>query len=452
MLAILISVISILVTIFFVVGSHEFAHFIMARALGVKVLRFSIGFGKTIYKRIGKSGTEYVLALIPLGGYVKMLDENEEEVPKSQLHLAFNRQPYYKKTLIVLAGPLMNLLCAVVLYWLIFVIGFVSIKPIIGSVTEHSIAAEAGLHSNEEIVAVDGYRTRTWTSVILRLLRHAGNEDTTQITVKNVNQATLTTRTLNLAGWNLEGLNPDPLLSVGIKPLEPDIPLRIDVIAKDSPAANSSLQVGDMIVAINQQPIKNWEMLMRMIREHGDETVSVTVKRENKTKTFPVHIGYERDLLWHKVGYLGIGPRFEPPANLLQPIHFSPIEAIPQAFEEIWNFTYFNFMIFGKMITGKVSLQSLGGPVTIFETAGKAMNYGVIAFCGFLAFLSVALGVINLLPIPGLDGGHVLLQTIELIIRRPIPVNMLIFVYRIGFLLIFLLIFQAIINDIARMF
>lgn len=452
MLSLIISIIGILITIIFVVGTHEFAHFIVAKMLGVKVLRFSIGFGKTLYSRKDKSGTEYVLALIPLGGYVKMLDELEEEVPKSQLHLSFNRQPYYKKFLIVIAGPLMNLLCAVFLYWLIFVIGFTTIKPIIGTVTPHSIAQQYGLKPNQEIIAVDGYQTLTWTSVMLRLLRHAGDEDKVQITVKDTVKNTKETHTLDLSNWNLAGLTPDPLSSLGIKPFEPQIPLKIDVIADDSPAKHSSLQIGDQIIAINKQPIKNWEALMKAVTEHPQQTLSFTIKRGGEQLTFPVTIGYHLSgLFFHKVGYLGIGPIYIPPKTLIQTIQYGPISAIPQAFNEIWNFVYFNVLIFGKMIMGKVSLQSLGGPVTIFETAGKALNYGFLAFFGFLAFLSVALGVINLLPIPGLDGGHILIQTIEAIIGKALPVNILILLYRLGFLLIFLLIFQAIINDIARL-
>lgn len=453
MLTILISIIGILVTILFVVGTHEFAHFIVAKMLGVKVLRFSIGFGKTLFSRFDKSGTEYVLALIPLGGYVKMLDELEGNVPKEELHLAFNRQPYYKKFLIVVAGPLMNLLCAVVLYWLIFVIGFVAIKPIIGTVTPHSIAAQNGIQPNQEIIAVDGHPTRTWTGVILRLLRHAGNDDNATIEVKNITTHITQTHTLPLTNWNLEGLNPDPLRSLGIKPFEPVIPLRVDVIADGSPAQNSPLHIGDVISAVNKQPVKNWEELMNLIIQHPDQTLDFTVKRgTGQTLNIPVKLGHHRDLLFRKIGYLGIGPIYEPPPDLIRTIKFNPMAAIPYAFEEIWNFTYFNFMIFGKIIMGKISYQSLGGPVTIFETAGKALNYGFIAFFGFLAFLSVALGVINILPIPGLDGGHILIQTIELVIRRPLPINVLVLLYRLGFLLIFLLIFQAIINDVTRLF
>lgn len=457
MLSLFISIISIFITIIFVVGTHEFAHFIVAKMLGVKVLRFSIGFGKPLFRHIGKSGTEYIFALIPLGGYVKMLDELEGKVPKEELHLAFNRQPYYKKFLIVVAGPLMNLLCAVFLYWLIFIIGFVAIKPIIGNVAPNSIAAQAGLKANQEIVAIDHHPTRTWTSVILRLLRHAGNEDTVTIEVKNLANKNANTQitdshTLELSNWSLEGLNPDPLQSLGIKPFEPSIPLKIDVIAKKSPAEGSLLRVGDVITAVNQQSIQNWEELMSIISQHPDQTLDFTVNRAGKALTVPVMLGHHTSILMHKTGYLGIGPIFEPPATLIQTIQFSPLAAIPHAFQEIWNFTYFNVMIFGKMLTGKISYQSLGGPVTIFETAGKALNYGLIAFLGFLAFLSVALGVINLLPVPGLDGGHILLYTIEAIIRRPLPLNVLVLLYRLGFLLIFLLIFQAIINDISRLF
>lgn len=447
----LFSIIGILITILFVIGTHEAAHFAMARFLGVKVLRFSIGFGKALYKRKDRSGTEYVVALIPLGGYVKMLDENEGAVPESEKHLAFNRQPFYKKFLIVLAGPLTNLLCALVLYWLIFMIGFMTIKPIIGSVTTGSIADKAGLTANQEIVSIDSRPISTWMNVIFRIITHTGTTDKVDITVKNPTQPSLKTHVLDFTTWHLDPLNPDPLTSLGITPFAPDIPLIIGTISAGSPAA-SKLQVGDKIIAINHNAIKSWDDLIVFTTAHPEQPVTLTVLRSGKVQNLDLTIGSKRHLLFSKVGYLGIAPNIVIPPALLREVKFPPAEAFIRATQELYDFTYLNLLLFGKILTGKVSLQSLGGPITIFESAGSALNVGVVAFLGFLAFLSLSIGVINLLPIPGLDGGHLFFQVIEAIIHRPIPEKILASLYYMGFFLLFFVLIQAVINDVLRLY
>lgn len=447
----LIALLGILLTIFFVVGTHEAAHYIAARLLGVKVLRFSIGFGKRLFHYYDKKGTEYVFALIPLGGYVKMLDEGEGDVPPNELHLAFNRQPFYKKFLIVIAGPAINIACAVMLYWLIFMIGFVNIKPVIGNITAQSIAAEAGLQSNQEIIRIDNHVTRTWTSIIFRIIAHAGNQDQLQIEVKNLVDQKTSLHKLDLSNWHMEGLTPNPLASLGITPFAPKIPLIIGVISPNAPAAQSKLQVGDKIIALNAIQIKNWEQLITFIHQHPNETFTFTIERKGKSIKLPVTIGYQRNFLFQKDGYLGISPSVSWPKEFLTTIQYGPAQAMRYALIEVMDFTYFNFLLFGKLITGKISLQSLGGPITIFESAGEALNYGFLPFIGFLAFLSIAIGIINILPIPGLDGGHLLIQIIELIIRRPVPEKIIFFLYQLGFLLIFFIFFQAFINDILRL-
>lgn len=383
-----------------------------------------------------------------------MLDENEESVPQDELAQAFNRQPFYKKFLIVLAGPLMNMLCALFLYWLIFVIGFVTVVPVIGKVIPDSIAAHGGLKTQQEILAIDGKPTLSWTNVIFRLLVHAGNQDkmTIEVAPFGGKQTEPEKRTLDMTTWNIGGLTPDPLSSLGIAPFSPDIPLVIGNIGDKSPAQTSPLKIGDKIISVNQKPVKDWEELIKTLMNNPEQILNFTVERDHKILSFPVTIGYKRDLLFQKNGYLGISPNFVWPKEYLRKIQYGPLPAISYAFEEIVNFTYFNLLLFGKMITGKLSLQSLGGPITIFESAGDALNYGFLSFIAFLAFLSISIGIINFLPIPGLDGGHLFIYIIELIIRRPISPEILSVLYRLGFFFILFILAQALVNDLMRLY
>lgn len=447
----LISILGIIITIFFVVGTHEAAHFLMARRLGIRVLRFSIGFGKTLVRWMDSKGTEYVISLIPLGGYVKMLDENEGDVKEEDRRFAYNRQPYYKKFLVVLAGPAMNIFCAAVLYWLIFMIGFTTLKPIIGEVTSGSIAEVAGLKSQQTIVSIDHHPINGWAGFILRLIAHAGDKDKVAIGVTSANNPKETIISVPLEKWELDGLTPDPLSSLGIAPYMPPIPLVIGFLQPKSPAA-VQLKVNDKIIAIDKTPIKTWEILMQIVLNNPDTTKQFTIERDHKQIELPVHIGSQRNFFLQKSGYLGIGPEITLPENLQNHIQYGPIAAMPHAIQQLYDFTYFNFVLIGKLFTGKLSLQSLGGPITIFDSAGTALNIGLLAFIGFLAFLSISIGVINLLPIPGLDGGHLFIQTIEAIIRRPIPDRVLDIAYRFGFLLLFMVLATSLLNDILRLF
>src|SRR3990167_7016486 len=380
MISIIIAILGILLTIIIVIGTHEFAHFITARYLGVKVLRFSIGFGKTLFSWYDKKHTEYVIALIPLGGYVKMLDENEGPVPQDDLSFAYNKQPFYKKFLIVLAG----------------------------------------------------------------------NKDQLTIKVKNTNHQTQV-YTLHLENWSMDKLTPEPIHSLGIHPYTPTIRLLIHSIQNNSPAARSTLQINDKLIALNKKKIVDWTELTKTIEAQPNKTIHFTIERQGKTLDIPVTIGYKRVSLFYKVGYLGITPKIDWPKHFFHTIQYSPSRALVAAWHEVINFTYFNYILIGKLLVGKISLQSLGGPITIFETAGEALNSGILSFISFLAFINVSIGILNLLPIPGLDGSHLLLQIIEAIIRKPLPEKFLVIFYRFGFVLILFIMIQAFINDILRL-
>lgn len=452
MFYLILSIIGILFTIFFVIGTHEFAHFLVARLFGIKVLRFSIGFGKRLFSWHDRSGTEYVFALIPLGGYVKMLDEREETVSPIDLPYSFNQQAFYKKFLVVLAGPLMNLLCAFILYWIILMIGFTAIKPIIGEVMPQSIAAAANVKAKREIIKINHTETNTWKDVLFGLLNHVGDHNHLILTTKALNSNTTYQNVLNLHQWQLNDLTPDLLSSLGIVPYQPKIPLTIGIIEKESPAEKAGLKIGDKIIAINGAKIKDWVHFLNVIVKHPNQTISLTIKRKQTTQTMSIHLGSKLTMLFQRNGFLGVSPKVKWPDSFLLQVHYGPIEALPHAYYETVNLLYFNFLLLGKLAVGKISFQSLGGPITIFESAAQAFNLGVISFLGFLAFLSIAVAVINVLPIPGLDGGHLLIYAIEAILQKPISTSILIFLYRVGFLTIFFILLQALINDVLRLF
>jgi regulator of sigma E protease len=452
MLHLLIAIAGIIITIFFVVGTHEFGHFMAARLVGVKVLTFSIGFGKKLFSWRDKKGTEFVFALIPLGGYVRMVDENEGPANEADLPRAYNRQPFYKKFIIVAAGPLSNFFWAIILYWLIFTLGYVTIKPVIGDIKPNSIAAVAGLKPLQEIISIDQQPVKTWTNVLFKLLWHTGNNDQMQIGVLDPGSKQQKNFTLDLATWKMDDLNPDPLVSLGITPYEPPVKLEIGYIRKNSPAAQSRLTFGDKLIAINNEKITDWAKLAAIVQAHPDQQILFTIERNSKKMEVPVMTGSIRNWNLQKTGILGIGPFVKLPASMEQKIQYSPWQSLPAAAQETLNYINFNLLLFGKMVTGKLSLQSLGGPITIFDTAGDSLNYGILPFLNFLAFLSVAIGVINIFPIPGLDGGHLLFQLIETIIRRPIPINVVVLAYRLGFAFLFLIMLRAFINDVLRMF
>lgn len=451
MLNIIISILGIIFTIFIIVGIHEFGHFIVARLLGIKVLRFSIGFGKALYQWHDKKGTEYVLAAIPLGGYVKMLDETEGNVAPEELHLAYNRQPIYKRIAVIIAGPLSNIILAFVLYWFIFVIGFNSIVPLIGKVLPNSIAAETGLKPQEEILSLDNQPTTSWMNVIIRLMTYIGEKKQIPLETKNINSNISQKYTMDLSDWHMDELKPDPLASLGIVPYEPEVPAIIGKLAANSPAEKSNLKVGDTILSIGNQATKDWMQAVEIVAKHPSETLIFTIKREKKTLHIPVEIGYKRDWLLQEHGFIGISPQFQWPEKLLRKNQYGPLEALSRAKQNTLDFTRLNFLLIGKMLTGKVSFKSLGGPITIFESAGTALNTGIMPFLSFIAFLSIAIGVINILPIPGLDGGHLLFYFIEFVTRRPLSLNAQTLIYRLGLIILMVLLVQAIANDLMRL-
>jgi len=451
MINIILSIIGIIITILLIVGIHEFGHFIVARALSIKVLKFSIGFGKTLWTRRDKKGTEYVIAAVPLGGYVKMLDENEEPVAKKELHLAFNNQSILKRTLVVLAGPLFNFIFAFLIYWAIFVIGFETPAPIIGKVAAKSIAANAGLKPQDEVLKINNVEVKSWSNIVMQFAFKIGDDNGMQFTTKNLKSSSIQQHDLDLENWHLNELQPNILESIGIEPYQPQIKPIIKYILDDSPAANANLQENDLIVAINNNPIKNWQEAQKLIKDNPNKTLVFNIKRNAAPLDIKVLIGENGNWFSGSEGFVGISPSFEWPKDLIRHIQYSPLQAISHASQNTLDFIKLNFLMLGKMLTGKVSVLSIGGPITIFQSAGDAFITGLLPFISFIAFLSIAIGVINLLPIPGLDGGHLLFYLIEFAIKKPLSIRVQNLMFHFGLILLMLLIVQAVANDLMRL-
>lgn len=449
-MSLIIAILGAIFAVFSVIVIHEFGHFIVAKWCGVKILKFSIGFGKALWKRTGKDGTEYVIGFLPLGGYVKMFGEWYDVVTREDAGKAYNLKPVWARMAIVVAGPLINFILAAVVMWLFFVIGFVHTKPIIGTVPPGSIAAVAGLKSGDELYRIDNRRTDSWQAVTMAIVARVGEKDSMRVEALPKGSQQPVTYYLPLANWKIEKQNPDLLNGLGLVPYQPPIPAVVEKIMPNSPAINSDLHLGDRIKSINNHPVNDWQSLVNIIRPIPNQKISLKVERGGEEHIVPLVVG-SRSEQSKLIGYLGISPKpISMPPELEQHIRYSVFGAILPAIAQVWRLIDFNFVVFKKLLTGKLSFQILGGPISIFQTAGQASQVGLSVYLGFVAYLSAALGFLNLLPIPGLDGGHLLFQVVEGLIGRPISQRVQLIALQLGFFIIILLMLMATLNDILR--
>lgn len=448
----LISILAFIGAIGILVTFHEFGHFWVARRLGVKVLRFSVGFGKPLCTWRDKYNTEYVIAAIPLGGYVKMLDEREGEVSAEELPHAFNRQSVWRRFAIVLAGPLFNFLFAILVYWFSYMVGVTGVIPNIGDIRPASIAAHSGLVAGQEIVSVDGTPTSTWASVIKQLMRRIGDQDALQIQVKDRDQK-LQSYTLNLAGWELKGKKPDPLAALGIEPYHPPTVPLIKEVFEDAPAPRAGVLPGDRILSVNGTPIDTWKAFTDRVRVSAHKLMVIEVQRGNKTETISFTPQEKEAANGEIVGFAGlITKTAEMPKALTRKEHLSAFEALNAALHKTWDYIAISYKVIGKMIVGDVGLHTLSGPLTIAQGAGISAMGGIQYYLGFLALISISLGVLNLLPIPILDGGHLLYYLIEMVIRKPVSENVQLVGFKLGMFFLIFLMTIAFYNDLMRLF
>lgn len=449
-MGLLITILGAISAVFIVVLIHEWGHFLVAKWMNVQVLRFSIGFGKALWKHNSKSGTEYRLAWLPLGGYVKMLDSREDK-DSPDLSKAFDRQPLYKRMAIVLAGPVMNFILAVLCFWLIYLSGVTTLKPIIGQVTPHSVAEQSGLMAGDQIIKVDGHLTKDWEAVLNRLVDQLGHPEKTVLTVQNQNNLQ-TDKYIDLSHWKISGKEQNPLEEIGITPFEPAFPAIVAKVLPNSPAEKAGINPQDHLLAINNKLLKDWPNIAEEVKNRPNQEIVLKLDRQDNVLQKKVVLGSQIENA-KKMGYLGVEVA-KPiwPQNMLLKQRYNGLTAWSPALQQTVHLVVFNVIVLGKMIGGNIGLSTLGGPITIFKTAGEASQAGLKTYINFIAFISVTLGFINILPIPGLDGGHFLFQVIEGIIRRPLPEVYQSWLIRIGILLIIFLILQGTVNDLLRLF
>lgn len=429
---------------------HEFGHFWVAKKCGVIVERFSIGFGPALWQRRGKDGTDYALALIPLGGYVKMLDEREGEVPDALRDRAFNTQSVGKRAAIVAAGPFFNFIFALFAYWIIFVIGMPSIKPVIGEVIPQSIASRAMLEKGMVISDIDDIHTMDWNDVNMALAAHIGDTSLTMTLESNQGDFSIK-KTLDLSQWRFDPETQIPMYTIGIKPYHPPVLLEVGLVLDDSPAHRAKLEVGDKLKTFNGVAIESWLSFSQNIQDQLNKNVILQVERKGKLITLNIKPEL-REIDGQKKGYLGISPKsLAWPEEYIEDLKFNPAAALIKSGEKTWELIVLTVNMTKKLFTGDIGVNNLSGPLSIAKGAGVTASYGVVSFLSFLALISVNLGLINLFPLPVLDGGHLLFFMIEAIIRRPIPEKVQEYSFRLGATLLFLLMGVALFNDFTRL-
>ncbi|HIH4690065.1 TPA: sigma E protease regulator RseP [Citrobacter freundii] len=450
MLSILWNLAAFIVALGVLITVHEFGHFWVARRCGVRVERFSIGFGKALWRRTDKLGTEYVIALIPLGGYVKMLDERAEPVAPELRHYAFNNKTVGQRAAIIAAGPIANFLFAIFAYWLVFIIGVPGVRPVVGEITPNSIAAQAQIQPGTELKAVDGIETPDWNAVRLQLVAKIGDEHTT-LSVAQFGSNQRQDKTLDLRQWAFEPDKEDPVSSLGIRPRGPQIEPVLSEVQVNSAASKAGLQAGDRIVKVNSQPLTQWMTFVTLVRDNPDKPLALDIERQGSSLSLTLTPD-SKQVNGKAEGFAGVVPKVIPLPDEYKTVRqYGPFSAILEASDKTWQLMKLTVSMLGKLITGDVKLNNLSGPISIAQGAGMSAEFGVIYYLMFLALISVNLGIINLFPLPVLDGGHLLFLAIEKLKGGPVSERVQDFSYRIGSILLVLLMGLALFNDFSRL-
>lgn len=448
----MITLIAFVVAIAVLVVVHELGHYWAARRCGVKVLRFSVGFGKVLYvRKSARSGTEWAISAIPLGGYVRMLDEREGEVAQQDLEHAFNRRPVWQRMVIVAAGPTANLLLAVVLYWGLFIHGVPGIKPVLGDVPPQTPAAAAQLQAQETLLSIGGEPVPSWQEANWMLLDAAMRGGTVAVEGRTV-QGEIVSHTLDLGGITPGDLDGNFLRKLGLEPYQPPVEAAIGKLSEGGVAQRAGLREQDRIVSVDGRPIAQWKEFVDAVRGHPGGTLHLEVERAGG----PVALDVTPETVSEggaQVGRIGAAPlidRREFDALLVE-VRYPPLAALAQAARKTWETAAVSLEMMGEMVIGRASLKNLSGPITIADYAGQSAQMGAVAYLGFLALISISLGVLNLLPIPLLDGGHLLYHTIELLKGSPVSDKAWEAGQKAGVALLATLMAFALYNDISRL-
>lgn len=430
------------------IAIHEFGHYWVAKQCGVKVLRFSLGFGKVIWqKKIGKDQTEWALSLFPLGGYVKMLDESEGEVAPHELHRAFNRQSVYKRMLIVLAGPAFNFFLAIFLFWIVFLSGVPELLPILGKAPENTPAAAINIQNGDEVLSVNGKNVQTWADFRWILLKAAANDEVAHLTLKNEKQE-IFEKNLSLTVVKQNKWEGDAIEQLGIVFFRPNFPAIIGEVLPNSVAEKAGFLKGDKVLKIDQTEIADWLALVEIVRKSADKMLDFEVQRGDailKLRAIPE--GAES-----QGGKLGIAMQKTQMRPLYTTVRYGFAQSFVKAIVETWDKSVFSLKMLSKMLTGEVALSNISGPVTIADFAGKTASMGWIYYLQFMALISLSLGVLNLLPVPVLDGGHLLYYVFEVIRQKPLSERTMELGQRVGMSFLLVLMVFAFFNDFNRLF